>query len=293
MDKFRDVLDDLLDRPIAFNPAFKRITGSTVAALMLSQAWYWSKRTSDKDGWFYKKQGDWETETGLTRYEQETARKHLIEKGIMEEELHGVPATLFFRIKRDKIYELLGVQFVETPQTGLQKYPPPVGDDSTNIKDTEITHGIQPENTNKRILSPEEIEKITQKEKQREINELKNSRRKTNWPGRSDMPECITELLDVFYELTAIKPSKSMRSLWLKAANEWLELGIIPEDIRNAFEIAKSEKYGFLINGPSSLTKTANACAGQRRLGLSGKPIPESKNKNTKPNNFLERLANA
>lgn len=30
--RFYDPLDDLLDRPIAFNPAFKKITGSTVAA---------------------------------------------------------------------------------------------------------------------------------------------------------------------------------------------------------------------------------------------------------------------
>ena len=95
MNNYKDPLDDILDRPISFNPAFKKITGSTVAALMLSQAWYWSKRTSDESGWFYKTIAEWEEETGLTRTEQETARKHL--KNILEVELRGVPATLYYR----------------------------------------------------------------------------------------------------------------------------------------------------------------------------------------------------
>lgn len=117
--RFHDPLDDFLDRPIAFNPAFKKITGSTVAALMLSQAWYWSKRTSDEDGWFYKTQAEWEDETGLTRTEYETARRKLKDLGVMEEDLRGVPATLYYRIDKYKIYEMMGVQIAETLQTGF------------------------------------------------------------------------------------------------------------------------------------------------------------------------------
>ena len=142
--KFYDPIDDILDRPIAFNPVFKKITGSTVAALMLSQAWYWSKRTSNEDGWFYKTISEWEEETGLTRSEQETARKHL--KDILEVELRGVPATLYYRINKSKILELLGVQFAETLQTSLVE---PSNQDSeipANINRTENTT----ENTQKK-----------------------------------------------------------------------------------------------------------------------------------------------
>ena len=142
--KFYDPIDDVLDRPIAFNPAFKKITGSTVAALMLSQAWYWSKRTSNEDGWFYKTISEWEEETGLTRSEQETARKHL--KDILEVELRGVPATLYYRINKSKILELLGIQFAETLQTSLVEPSNQDREILANINRTENTT----ENTQKK-----------------------------------------------------------------------------------------------------------------------------------------------
>ncbi|MHB1287355.1 MAG: hypothetical protein ACYCYP_12545 [Leptospirales bacterium] len=88
-------LQNLLDRPIAFHRCLVPIAGIT-GALMLGQAIYWAKRTSDSEGWFYKTIGEWEEETGLTRREQETAKKNL--KGILDTELRGIPARLYFRI---------------------------------------------------------------------------------------------------------------------------------------------------------------------------------------------------
>ena len=88
-------LQNLLDRPIAFHRCLVPIAGIT-GALMLGQAIYWAKRTSDSDGWFYKTIGEWEEETGLTRREQETAKKNL--KGILNTELRGIPARLYFKI---------------------------------------------------------------------------------------------------------------------------------------------------------------------------------------------------
>lgn len=138
--RFHDPLDDILDRPIAFNPAFKKLTGSTVAALMLSQGWYWSKRTSDEDGWFYKTGAEWEEETGLTRSEQETARKILRNTGVWGEDLRGVPATMYYRINRQEIYSKLGIQFAGIPQTGLLESDNPDSGNPANIKrNTEIT----------------------------------------------------------------------------------------------------------------------------------------------------------
>ncbi|MDA8149828.1 MAG: hypothetical protein M0041_01625 [Nitrospiraceae bacterium] len=89
-------LQSLLDRPIAFHRCFVRLGIGITGAVMLSQAVYWSKRTSESDGWFYKTIEEWEEETGLTRREQETARKNL--KGILDSELKGIPARLHFRI---------------------------------------------------------------------------------------------------------------------------------------------------------------------------------------------------
>lgn len=100
-------LTGLLDRPIAFHRVFVTLTGSVAAALMLSQAIYWSLRTKDPNGWFYKTQEEWEEETGLTRREQETARKQLRGTGFWQEDRRDVPAKLFFRIDKTVLSRLL------------------------------------------------------------------------------------------------------------------------------------------------------------------------------------------
>lgn len=102
-------VDRILDRPIAFHRCFFDLTGSLTATLMLSQAWYWSTRTSDPDGWFYKTETEWEEETALTPRKQKLARESLRKTGFWEEQRKGVPAQLFYRLDRDKIAALLGL----------------------------------------------------------------------------------------------------------------------------------------------------------------------------------------
>jgi hypothetical protein len=93
-----ELINSLLDKWVSFHPIFAKIGGSAHAGIFLSQAFFWSKRTSDTSGWFYKTQKEWEEETTLTRYEQEHARKQLREAGVLQEKLEGVPAKLYYRI---------------------------------------------------------------------------------------------------------------------------------------------------------------------------------------------------
>ncbi len=97
----------LLDRPIAFHRCFVTLTGSVTAALMLSQALYWQQRTKDPDGWWYKKQGEWTDETGLSRREQENARRKLQKLSLLHEERRGVPAKLWYRVDEIRLLEML------------------------------------------------------------------------------------------------------------------------------------------------------------------------------------------
>jgi len=108
---------NLLDRPIAFHRCLAELSGSVAGGLMLSQALYWSKRTSDADGWFWKTAEDWHEETTLTRREQETARKSLREidgGNVWFEERRGVPAKLYFRLDTDRLMEILNAQNVQS-----------------------------------------------------------------------------------------------------------------------------------------------------------------------------------
>jgi hypothetical protein len=97
---------EVLDRPIAFQRAFVRVTGSINAALMLSQAVYWTQRVSLEGGWFYTTQAEWEDETGLTRREQDGARKILLALGVLVEEKRGVPRKIFYQVQVDILRQL-------------------------------------------------------------------------------------------------------------------------------------------------------------------------------------------
>jgi hypothetical protein len=103
----------LPDRPIAFNREFVRMGCGINGSLMLSQCVYWSSRTKNSDGWFYKTQAEWEDETGMTRHELDGARKKLKSLGFIEEKKQGIPCKLNYRIVANKI--------AEKWQTGLPK----------------------------------------------------------------------------------------------------------------------------------------------------------------------------
>ena len=113
---------NLLDRPIAYHRPFAAISGSICGGVFLSQAFYWSQRTSDPDGWFWKTQEQWFNETFMSRYEQETARKKLIAIGVLEQKRQGLPAKLFYRIDREALevkMQNYADKYVEIPHTGV------------------------------------------------------------------------------------------------------------------------------------------------------------------------------
>lgn len=91
----------LLKHPIAFHRCFATITGSVDAGLFLSQAFYWSDKTDS--GEFYKTREEWTEETGLSRYEQEQARKRLKEIGLLSEREERLEHRIWFRLDIDAL----------------------------------------------------------------------------------------------------------------------------------------------------------------------------------------------
>lgn len=113
----RNMLEQLGAKPIAFHSSFAKIAGSVTAGVMLSQIFFWSLHPTAKQnrGWFFKTASHWWEETGLSRSEQETARKRLTSLGIVEEHLHGVPARMHFRLKWEILVEALAGHTRELP----------------------------------------------------------------------------------------------------------------------------------------------------------------------------------
>ena len=102
-------IEKLLDRPIAFQRPFMELGAGASGALFLSQAVYWSNRTSNKEKWFYKTIEEWTEETGLSRHEQDGARKKLKAKGVLEIVKKGIPCKTYYRVNFEKLAEVLGL----------------------------------------------------------------------------------------------------------------------------------------------------------------------------------------
>jgi len=95
--RFSDVFTGL-GRPVVYYPSLNAITGSVAATVFLANLFQWSGTQRDPDGWIYKTQEEIEAETGLSRREQETARKQLRAATLLREERRGVPARLYYLI---------------------------------------------------------------------------------------------------------------------------------------------------------------------------------------------------
>ncbi len=102
MVKLTDFLMDI-GKPVAYYPKLSAITGGVKETLLLCQLLYWQGKQESREGWIYKTREELTEETGLSRYEQETARRNLIRKGFIEEKLAGIPARLYYRVNIEAV----------------------------------------------------------------------------------------------------------------------------------------------------------------------------------------------
>lgn len=106
----------------------------------------------------YKTREDIKKETGLSRDEQETARKRLVALGVLQEDLRGVPATVHYRINTERLEALLLApgqaesQLGATPPTRRVEPTQQVGWDPANFPTGDYTE-----------ITQESTQEITQK----------------------------------------------------------------------------------------------------------------------------------
>lgn len=105
----RVVLAELLGPSVAFHRTLAGVAGSVHAGLMLSRALHLTRLQARHrlERWISSSAARWFEEIGLTRREQETARRDLVRTGIWEECLRGIPPSLVARIRLDCLLALL------------------------------------------------------------------------------------------------------------------------------------------------------------------------------------------
>jgi hypothetical protein len=130
-----ETLKKIFARPIAFHRCLAELCDSALSGLFLSQLCYWSSNSETTDGWFYKTRDDWRNETGMSRSEQETARKALRNLGILKEKRQGLPRRLWFKIDFQILWEKLSQQVGQKPADWKARNAPTKEENNTEIKD--------------------------------------------------------------------------------------------------------------------------------------------------------------
>ena len=213
--------DFIPDRPIAFNRDFVDLGIGITGALLLSQAIYWSKRTKDTQGWFYKTADEWQEETGMTRNEQETARKKLRELGILEEKRAGLPAKLYYRINAYKLGELLTSRLAKSDNQDSHNVP----NITIQRLHSEITTETNTRDNNKKINKKEIL-----------LEEYKNKYPEAN--------ERVISILEDFisYRKQIGKPIKTLHGL-IGYGKKLRELAEDGKDIYEAIKKMKDNEW--------------------------------------------------
>lgn len=100
---------------------FIDFTGDHLAALLLSQILYWSDKTDNADGWFYKTADEWQAEIGMSAYQVKRAATTLAQFGVVTA-VHKVAKTpkMHYRIDM-QIFTDLFIKFLESEETSKSR----------------------------------------------------------------------------------------------------------------------------------------------------------------------------
>lgn len=112
---------ELLGPALSYHRRLAAVAGGVNAGLLLSRAMYLTRvqLTRKLEGWISRSIPKWTEELGLSRREQETARRDLQRAGVWEEELSGMPPSLYFRIRLDDLLALLCAPSDGNPGCGI------------------------------------------------------------------------------------------------------------------------------------------------------------------------------
>jgi hypothetical protein len=116
------IKDMLPNRVVGYSPDLARIVGGATTGLFLSQLLFVSDKGANPDGWVYKSEQEMERETGLTKREQQTARRKLLALGVIAIMRGGWKNTYHFKIIWEKLYQVIaGIQRPQNVPTEKDK----------------------------------------------------------------------------------------------------------------------------------------------------------------------------
>jgi hypothetical protein len=120
---------------------FIDLTGDHLAALLLSQILYWSDKTDNPDGWFYKTADEWQAEIGMSGYQVRRAATILAKFGVVTE-VHKVKTTpkMHYRIDMSLFTDLI-LKFLENQEVSNSR--------NYTLENQETSKSMESEETSK------------------------------------------------------------------------------------------------------------------------------------------------
>jgi hypothetical protein len=104
----RQKVKDLLpNRTVGYSPDLARAVGGATTGLFLSQLLFLSDKGANPDGWVYKSEAEMGRETGLTKREQQTARRKLLSLGVITIERRGFRFSYHFKVIWERLYQVI------------------------------------------------------------------------------------------------------------------------------------------------------------------------------------------
>jgi hypothetical protein len=113
--KIKDILPHQV---VGYSPDLARIVGGATIGLFLSQLLFLSDKGNNPEGWVYKSEQEMGKETGLTKREQQTARRKLLSLGVIAIMRGGWKNTYHFKVIWEKLYQVIaGFQRTQNAST--------------------------------------------------------------------------------------------------------------------------------------------------------------------------------
>jgi hypothetical protein len=107
----QQIKDMLPNRVVGYSPDLARMVGGATTGLFLSQLLFLSDKGHNPDGWVYKSEAEMGQETGLTKREQQTARRKLLSLGVITIMRGGWKNTYHFKVIWEKLSQVIaGIQ---------------------------------------------------------------------------------------------------------------------------------------------------------------------------------------
>jgi hypothetical protein len=105
------IKDMLPNRVVGYSPDLARMVGGATIGLFLGQLLFLSDKGANPEGWVYKSEAEMGKETGLSKREQQTARRKLLALGVIAIMRGGWKNTYHFKVIWEKLYQVIaGVQ---------------------------------------------------------------------------------------------------------------------------------------------------------------------------------------